>query len=248
MHLRIRRPLGQLDLVVSGNDWRRPKIDLSHSQNGASKMSAPLSPAATEPVAPGEPDDAELAPIEEPEGAATEEERDGEPREKARPAKPPKEKKPRQGKDRDPNKPRGKPGPKPKVRRGLLSLSRAVANSRPQNKPGRKPAIEREPSPLPEDADAEGVIRCICAFDHDDGYTIQCDGCGVWQHIDCVGLTEETMPKDDEKYFCEVCEPRILDVQVRSQQPRLATGRYLISRCCPPVFATSIPIFAFYDF
>ena len=28
----------------------------------------------------------------------------------------------------------------------------------------------------------EGVIRCICEMTDDDGFTIQCEKCLVWQH------------------------------------------------------------------
>lgn len=28
----------------------------------------------------------------------------------------------------------------------------------------------------------EGVIRCICGTIEDDGFTIQCERCFVWQH------------------------------------------------------------------
>ena len=36
-------------------------------------------------------------------------------------------------------------------------------------------------APEPEFAD-EGVIRCICGTTEDDGFTIQCEKCFVWQH------------------------------------------------------------------
>lgn len=55
-----------------------------------------------------------------------------------------------------------------------------------------------------------GLTRCICGFEHDDGYMILCDRCGVWQHVDCMGLDRSSIP---ESYFCERCEPRELDKQ-----------------------------------
>ncbi|KAJ3255690.1 myeloid lymphoid or mixed-lineage leukemia 5 (trithorax, ) [Boothiomyces macroporosus] len=64
-------------------------------------------------------------------------------------------------------------------------------------------------------ADEEGEIRCICGFVHDDGFTIQCEKCLVWQHAVCVEITEETgsliLIIVPELYFCEMCEPRTLD-------------------------------------
>ena len=55
----------------------------------------------------------------------------------------------------------------------------------------------------------EDSIRCICGFVDDDGYTIQCEKCLVWQHCDCV---LEGKPPDN--YYCEECQPRVLNVQV----------------------------------
>ncbi|TPX36623.1 hypothetical protein SmJEL517_g01130 [Synchytrium microbalum] len=66
----------------------------------------------------------------------------------------------------------------------------------------------------------EGEIRCICGYSDDDGYTIQCDRCFVWQHMACVGITASTVP---ETYLCEQCYPRRLDVDraVQYQTRRL---------------------------
>ncbi|KAG5456230.1 MAG: hypothetical protein BJ554DRAFT_4080, partial [Olpidium bornovanus] len=56
----------------------------------------------------------------------------------------------------------------------------------------------------------DSVIRCICGFDHDDGFTIQCERCYVWQHGQCVGVAVESVPN---VYLCERCLPRPLDVK-----------------------------------
>ncbi|KAJ7377586.1 Histone-lysine N-methyltransferase 2E [Desmophyllum pertusum] len=70
-------------------------------------------------------------------------------------------------------------------------------------------------SPGPEDGDTgneddedDGVTRCICEFDHDDGYMICCDKCSVWQHIECMGISSDAVP---ENYLCDKCQPRTLD-------------------------------------
>lgn len=56
-----------------------------------------------------------------------------------------------------------------------------------------------------------GVITCICGFDDDDGFTIQCDHCNRWQHAICYNIKDiETAPDD---YLCNVCHPRNLDVK-----------------------------------
>lgn len=59
----------------------------------------------------------------------------------------------------------------------------------------------------------EGVIRCICGTIEDDGFTIQCEKCFVWQHAICVDITQESVP---DIYFCENCNPRQLDYEVRA--------------------------------
>ncbi len=49
------------------------------------------------------------------------------------------------------------------------------------------------------------VTRCICELEHDDGYMIACDECGVWQHIECMQVDPKHLP---DNYLCERCEPR----------------------------------------
>ncbi|XP_065912413.1 uncharacterized protein [Dysidea avara] len=58
------------------------------------------------------------------------------------------------------------------------------------------------------DPNEEYVTRCICGFTHDDGYMICCDGCSVWQHIECMQVDPNNVP---DKYMCEHCEPRPTD-------------------------------------
>ncbi|RKP06336.1 Josephin-domain-containing protein, partial [Thamnocephalis sphaerospora] len=63
----------------------------------------------------------------------------------------------------------------------------------------------------------EGIIRCICGYDFDDGFTIQCDECLVWQHGVCVGISHDNVPKE---YLCERCSPRWLDVKAAKERQR----------------------------
>ncbi|CAR29791.1 hypothetical protein ZYGR_0AD04750 [Zygosaccharomyces rouxii] len=70
-----------------------------------------------------------------------------------------------------------------------------------------------------------GVITCICGFDDDDGFTIQCDHCNRWQHAICYNIKDiETAPDD---YLCNICYPRRLDVKraKRKQLERLQRNR-----------------------
>lgn len=55
-----------------------------------------------------------------------------------------------------------------------------------------------------------GIIRCICQCDDDDGFTIQCDKCLVWQHCACFGMSHSSVP---DEYLCEQCDPRPVDVE-----------------------------------
>ncbi|KAJ1948263.1 SET domain-containing protein 3, partial [Linderina pennispora] len=68
----------------------------------------------------------------------------------------------------------------------------------------------------------QGVIRCICGINDDDGFTIQCENCLVWQHAVCVGVEQDNVP---DEYLCEKCNPRKLDVKkaIEYQKRRLDT-------------------------
>lgn len=58
------------------------------------------------------------------------------------------------------------------------------------------------PERLAEDS---GIIRCICPFDDDDGFTVQCDRCYGWLHGLCVGISADMVMPDD--YICPMCDP-----------------------------------------
>lgn len=68
--------------------------------------------------------------------------------------------------------------------------------------------------PVPEsyivDPDS-GIITCICEYEEDDGFTIQCDHCYRWQHAVCYGI--ENINKVPEQYLCNACQPRKLDIK-----------------------------------
>ncbi|KAM0754909.1 hypothetical protein T439DRAFT_278757, partial [Meredithblackwellia eburnea MCA 4105] len=49
-----------------------------------------------------------------------------------------------------------------------------------------------------------GIIRCVCSVTADDGFTIQCDRCNVWQHALCVEISPDDVP---DEYLCELCDP-----------------------------------------
>lgn len=72
-----------------------------------------------------------------------------------------------------------------------------------------------EPSGADRDEPArqyEDAIICICGSAIDDNGTIQCDRCGRWQHMRCVGVDPHD-DLDELVYLCDVCQPRALDRQ-----------------------------------
>nr|ODO00868.1 hypothetical protein L204_01591 [Cryptococcus depauperatus CBS 7855] len=50
------------------------------------------------------------------------------------------------------------------------------------------------------------VIRCICRLSEDDGFTIQCDLCGAWEHGMCFGYA--SVDEAPDQFICELCDPR----------------------------------------
>ncbi|KAF9184435.1 hypothetical protein BGZ50_003718 [Haplosporangium sp. Z 11] len=69
--------------------------------------------------------------------------------------------------------------------------------------------------------DDAGIIRCICNFTDDDGFTIQCERCLVWQHAVCVGIVQSNVP---DKYLCELCSPRPVDRKRANEIQRRRNG------------------------
>ncbi|KAJ3161829.1 hypothetical protein HDU86_006600 [Geranomyces michiganensis] len=65
-----------------------------------------------------------------------------------------------------------------------------------------------------DDGDQDEVIRCICTYSDDDGNTIACDECAVWQHMICVGVDPADVP---DQYHCEECAPRPVDPRAANE-------------------------------
>ncbi|KAG0365194.1 hypothetical protein BGZ54_006780 [Gamsiella multidivaricata] len=72
-----------------------------------------------------------------------------------------------------------------------------------------------------EDDEDAGIIRCICNYTDDDGFTIQCERCFVWQHAVCVGIFQSNVP---DKYLCELCSPRPVDRKRANEIQRRRIG------------------------
>ncbi|PWN24090.1 hypothetical protein BCV69DRAFT_279991 [Microstroma glucosiphilum] len=104
------------------------------------------------------------------------------------------------------------------VQPGLASaMNVAAASTIPVSNERSGPHMLEEHVLVPAAADEDreqgdddgGVIRCICDMNDDDGFTIQCDRCLVWQHCACFGMSSSSVP---DEYLCEVCDPRPVDV------------------------------------
>jgi hypothetical protein len=52
------------------------------------------------------------------------------------------------------------------------------------------------------DEDDAGITRCICGFEEESDFMIFCERCRTWQHGDCVGVLEKSVP---ENYVCYAC-------------------------------------------
>lgn len=75
----------------------------------------------------------------------------------------------------------------------------------PASAPAPAAPAPRPPPPPYAVPPESGLIRCVCPYTIDDGFTIQCDICNVWQHAACVGIPS---PADvPEEYRCERCDP-----------------------------------------
>lgn len=77
------------------------------------------------------------------------------------------------------------------------------------------------------------IIRCICGFTEDDGFTIQCEGCYAWQHGQCFGYRDEAAAP--EIYFCELCEPREVNVDAAVQVQLESRREFQLARLASAV-------------
>jgi hypothetical protein len=67
-----------------------------------------------------------------------------------------------------------------------------------------------------ESSDSGSITRCVCGEAHNVGLMVQCEQCEVWQHCNCMGLSQDKLPKH---YYCDKCKPE------NHQTIKTSTGR-----------------------
>lgn len=60
------------------------------------------------------------------------------------------------------------------------------------------------------------TIKCICAFQDDDGHTVFCETCETWQHIECYYHGKDV----PDIHTCADCEPRPLDAKRATERQK----------------------------
>jgi hypothetical protein len=73
--------------------------------------------------------------------------------------------------------------------------------------------------PVPADEEEEPyTIKCICAFEDDDGNTVFCEKCETWQHIECYYHGKQV----PDVHFCTDCSPspRYMDGKRATERQR----------------------------
>ena len=56
-------------------------------------------------------------------------------------------------------------------------------------------------------------IKCICSYQHDDGFLIECNKCNEWQHGVCMGVEKDIVP---DVYECSVCMPEAIHLEIET--------------------------------
>lgn len=101
-----------------------------------------------------------------------------------------------------------------------FSLSAFAARQQPAPSVPLPPPVRHAPKsaepPLLDgnvDEEDDGEIICICNYNWDDGYTIQCETCNKWNHMECYYPNESDRPGQDQTHYCVDCQPRDIDAK-----------------------------------
>lgn len=70
-------------------------------------------------------------------------------------------------------------------------------------------------------AASPAAVKCLCASTADDGFTIQCEQCLVWQHARCVGIASPAQVPG--VFLCQACSGDDVNVDSESRPTSTAT-------------------------
>ncbi|OKL57351.1 hypothetical protein UA08_07544 [Talaromyces atroroseus] len=86
----------------------------------------------------------------------------------------------------------------------LLATTHSTGDSYPVTAPIHSPVLNGAISDsVPLEDEEPYTIKCICAFEDDDGNTVFCEKCETWQHIECYYHGQEV----PDEHFCTDCAP-----------------------------------------
>jgi uncharacterized protein len=86
----------------------------------------------------------------------------------------------------------------------LLATTHSTGDSYPVTAPIHSPVPNGAISDsVPLEDEEPYTIKCICAFEDDDGNTVFCEKCETWQHIECYYHSQEV----PDEHFCTDCSP-----------------------------------------
>jgi hypothetical protein len=91
-----------------------------------------------------------------------------------------------------------------------------------------------------EEETDNSVTQCMCGHDEESEFMIQCERCSAWQHGDCVGVTEESLP---EKYTCYGCVKSWAEYDRLGAKPWQPGGRLFVTAVPqPPLRRRTAPV------
>ena len=97
-------------------------------------------------------------------------------------------------------------------------------------KPGPKPSTALKDGPELQSSDVasspvENGIHCVCSSFWDIGPQIECEQCGAWQHVFCMGM----FGKETNGYACYSCNSDQVLPNADHQQALRAFSAYAFS-------------------
>ncbi|ODN96320.1 hypothetical protein I350_08342 [Cryptococcus amylolentus CBS 6273] len=132
------------------------------------------------------------------------------------------------------------PASRPTSPRKTAAQKMALAAASPDK---QRPTTKKSAAPRVDthvvEVEGRDPVTCFCGSVDEDDASIQCDGCGHWVHLPCVGFSVLKAAAQTQDWFCILCQ---MDKdnkhtwtkndykQVREGMARLAIVRRLLSR------------------